>query len=286
MHETGGNVNPHSLALWTRALALHDWDAVVDVGVNYGEMLTSVELPASARVIGFEPNPRILPSLRRTLAEFGRAVTLVETALADRPDTTAQFTMDLTWSGTSGLTATLAKEDHIQELVTVPVTTLDRYFEQTTRPASLCMKVDVEGGETPFLIGAVQTLRGVTHWAVMVECVHQPIEVISQWATEHAAFVLDPLTGALLRMPSDSEALMEVRVKLAPQDLLLLSPAVASHLASERSEAELLTASVLARSPLRRRSWRRSPWLAPLRAPYRLAKRLRKRAQQRRVAAG
>jgi hypothetical protein len=65
-----GVLAPFSLTLWNIALRLHRWDLVVDVGANYGEMLVSVELPAASSLVAFEPNPRVLPYLKRTLSEL------------------------------------------------------------------------------------------------------------------------------------------------------------------------------------------------------------------------
>ncbi|MFV0535336.1 MAG: hypothetical protein ACK5MR_17040, partial [Cumulibacter sp.] len=61
----GGDFNPGSLHLWRQALELREWDVIVDVGANYGEMLLGVDLPVASRVIAYEPNPHVLPHLKR-----------------------------------------------------------------------------------------------------------------------------------------------------------------------------------------------------------------------------
>ncbi|NKC03252.1 hypothetical protein HED55_07500 [Ochrobactrum haematophilum] len=93
-----GTLAPHSLALWNVALKLCPWDYVIDVGCNYGEMLVSADLPVHAEIVAFEPNPRILPYLRKTLSESGTPVRLIERAVAD---TVKEST--ILWSMKTGL---------------------------------------------------------------------------------------------------------------------------------------------------------------------------------------
>jgi FkbM family methyltransferase len=118
-------------------------DTVVDVGANLG--LHSVLLDELAsRVLAFEPNPRLLPALRRTVAGL-RNTELVECALADF-DGTAHF--DDQGDHSAGA---IAPEGDV-----VNVRRLDDVLGGA--PVHL-MKIDVEGHEAAVLRGAESTLR-------------------------------------------------------------------------------------------------------------------------------
>lgn len=224
--DSGGNVNPDSLRLWGVALGLDDWDVVVDVGSNYGEMIVGAELPASAEVVGFEPNPAVLPYLHRTLDGFARPVDLVEAAVGDRASTAAAFEADRIWSGTSKLRSAEepSRGDAADELL-VPVVTLTETFRDRDF-RSACIKVDVEGGEVAVLRGAADWLAGLDRWAMMIEILHMTEWQVAALARAHHLFLFDTRVGHLIPMSTTNPAV--VRRLLASdwlyrQDALLLS---------------------------------------------------------------
>ena len=56
---TSGNANPPSLAAWKALVGEREWDLVIDVGANYGEMLLNLEPAPSRIMIAVEANWRI-----------------------------------------------------------------------------------------------------------------------------------------------------------------------------------------------------------------------------------
>jgi FkbM family methyltransferase len=216
------SVNPRSLDLWRAVIALADWATVVDVGCNYGEMLIGAELSPGARVIAFEPNPRILPFLSRTLAESGLEVDLRPVAVAAEAGV-ARFDMDEEWSGTSGIHLERGL-GHAITTVEVPVTTLDRALEGISA-GPCCLKIDVEGFEQAVLEGARQVLGSHAEWAIMIEIEHQPSETIAEWASRYTMFLLDGRADSLVRVSPDAAgiaALLESG-QVHRQDAVLVS---------------------------------------------------------------
>jgi FkbM family methyltransferase len=195
-----GAFNRGTLELWALTLALEAWDVVADMGVNYGEMLLGARLPAGSRLVGFEPNPRVLPHLRRSLAESGLPVDLREVAVgASRSE--AAFTVDLEWSGRSGLSDSHRTDaQHDLETFRVPVRTLDD--ELALAPDErVCVKVDVEGAEFDVLAGARSLVRRRAPWAIMVEVLHMDGFEKASLAEEFTMRALDRRTGELVTIP-------------------------------------------------------------------------------------
>ncbi|SDD82479.1 FkbM family methyltransferase [Nocardioides lianchengensis] len=186
---SGGDLNPLSLRMWRRALAAVDWDVVVDVGVNYGEMLVRPALPAGARLVGFEPNPVVRELARRTLALNGLDVDLRPQAVGGRSGS-ARFAVDRTWSGTSSLDTGTYDEPGRWSFLDVEVTTLDEILGE--QPGPFCVKVDVEGFEHEVVAGARRSLAAPVPWVLMLEVKHLPVVVLEGLAAEHAVLLLAP----------------------------------------------------------------------------------------------
>lgn len=221
-----GDLNPRSLALWRLALAAHPWDLVIDIGVNYGEMLVGAEPPAGAKVVGFEPNLALHPFLIRTLEENGIPVDLRPAAVADRTGT-ARFAVDATWSGTSSLETGNYDDPERWRFLEVPVTTLDEVVGDPGR--AFCVKVDVEGFERQVVSGGQGVLRPEGHWLLMLEVLHMAPDYFAELVDRYAVFLLDAGSSQLVRVAGDvppSELLASDAVY--PQDCLLVSEPIAA----------------------------------------------------------
>lgn len=214
-----GDLNPLSTRLWQRALDAHAWDLVVDVGVNYGEMLVGVDLPAGARVVGFEPNPSVRALVARTLADNGLVVDLRPEAVGAEAGT-AEFAVDPSWSGLSSLATTPGAGTF-----EVAVTTLDDVVGDA---ASYCVKVDVEGFEDDVLRGGARSLARDVPWALMLEVKHMPPGMLAGLA-ERFRVVLLTADGLATREagPAEVDALL-ASGDVYGQDALLVGPGVDS----------------------------------------------------------
>lgn len=213
-----GDLNPLSTVLWQRALDAHDWELVVDVGVNYGEMLVGVDLPAGARVVGFEPNAAVRSLAARTLADNGVVAELRPEAVGAAVGTAA-FAVDPAWSGLSSFAT--ASGAGTQE---VAVTTLD---EVVADAASFCVKVDVEGFEDDVLRGGARSLQRDVPWVVMIEVKHMEPAVLADLAARFRVVLLSTDGGALRTVSAADVGAVVVSGEVYAQDALLVGPGVA-----------------------------------------------------------
>ena len=195
-----GNFNPPTLALWQSLIDEGPWTHIVDVGANYGEMLTGVTLP-DATVIAIEPNPHLSPYLARTLLESGLKVEVIAAALSDRVGTVA-MRIDRTWSGMSSVVAGQSQTDgHVIETRTVAATTLDSLIRERARgTVRLLVKLDVEGHEVAVLRGLENLLPDLDRFAVLIEILHLGDEDLDWILSRFSLALLDlrqnSLTGA------------------------------------------------------------------------------------------
>lgn len=131
---------------------LQEGSVFVDVGANVGYFTTlaAQRVGGSGIVIAFEPLPDALRSLRANAALYPQ-VDLRESAVG-RAHGRATFTVRA-----SGDLSALGEQPGASAYIEVDVTTLDHSLETLDRLDVL--KVDVEGGETDVIEGAMQTLR-------------------------------------------------------------------------------------------------------------------------------
>ncbi len=236
LQERAGDLNGGSLELWRALLALRSWDAVLDVGANYGEMLLGVDLSGVPTVVGFEPNPRVLPHLRRSIEESGAGHPIREVAVSDVPGEELVFAIDLVWSGMSGLAATRADgAQHRVEEVAVRSTTIDVELAALGEPESVLVKVDVEGAEQAVLAGAGALLGSDRPWAVMLEVLHMGLEAEAELLARYDVAALDLAEGSLARVPpmsADAWGALLATGWVYRQDVVLLAPGLADGLPS------------------------------------------------------
>lgn len=165
--ETGGNLNPPTLAIWHHLLGEDDWTHVIDVGANYGEMLANGKLPKSARIMAVEPNTRVLPFLKKTLSGLD-GVKLFEVALSDS-EGHAEFLMNENWSGLSRIV------QGGSEKTMVPTTTLEHLLKIDGMPLHemrVLVKIDVEGHEVNVLKGIIDALPFLRNFCALIEIAH------------------------------------------------------------------------------------------------------------------
>lgn len=132
-------------------------DTAFDIGANIGIFtvwLSSV-VGEKGRVVAFEPNPALLPSLRKTADSLGN-VDVLALGLADKDGTSEFFVPDddtmasmRNWTRTEGGRVAAIKCE---------VTTIDKLISGGRVPFPDLIKCDIEGGEYHCFVGARRTL--------------------------------------------------------------------------------------------------------------------------------
>lgn len=225
--EKSGNVNRRSMALWRALLRLHPWSLILDVGANHGEMLLLPELPRNAQIYAFEPNPALVPLLRRSLADSRIAAEVVEAAVGSIDGHIAMH-VDLHWSGTSSLIA--ANTSGAYKTVEVPITRLDTFLAGLNLNGSLLVKIDVEGLEWDVLQGLLPALDRWDRVAIMAEVHRLSPAALGEIARAFDVAVMDA-AGTLRLLPTLAQA------GLSDMDVLLLPRGDASRYGLEPNAA-------------------------------------------------
>lgn len=192
-----GVLNPETNMLWKAALKLAPWSVIVDVGANYGEMLLDVGVAACSRVIAVEPSPRILPRLRRTVAQLPN-VEVVAAALAES-EGERRFAENLDWSGMSRL-------GDGPNAVDVKTTTLDALLAGEGRGEGealrLLLKIDVEGDEPAVLRGGALSIARASAFCGLIEVSNLPPEEAARLERRFDIYALDVRQNKVVRVAS------------------------------------------------------------------------------------
>ena len=198
--------------MWQLLLEERPWTHVLDVGANYGEILLNVDLPTNARIIAFEPNPRILPYLERNLAHANLRIEIIGSAVSDRTGS-AIFVMNRGSSGASHLARPNEAAVDESDRVIVPTTTLTAALdgEAAASLMRVLVKIDVEGHEVPVVRGLLPVVDEFEAFAALVEIKHLA-QADLEWLFERFDVeVYDLGLGALERIdPGTPERLAEL----------------------------------------------------------------------------
>jgi FkbM family methyltransferase len=177
---TAGNANPPSLAEWQSLVGERQWDLVVDVGANYGEMLLNLEPMPTGMILAVEANSRVASFLTSSIRANGLPISIFVGALGSRQDivrlddgqahsglvTTRPIEQLSASGGSASLVCSTTLDLLIHRVAPVPLDCL-----------SVCIKVDVEGSEQAVIDGAAQTLSQAREAAVMLEVLHGSVSV-------------------------------------------------------------------------------------------------------------
>lgn len=143
-------------------------DTVFDIGAHFGfyTLLLSQLVGDKGEVFAFEPNPELLPSLRKTVEPLGN-VELHEIALSDSEGSVNLFVPeDETMASLSDWTGGLAGNVH---LVACEMRRLDDLVNSGKLPIPQLIKCDVEGAELSVFKGASGILNRTDAPIIMFE---------------------------------------------------------------------------------------------------------------------
>jgi FkbM family methyltransferase len=163
----------------------------VDVGANLGffTVLAASIVGPHGKVVAFEPNPAMADSIQRSLnLNQATNVVLVRLAISDTDGEEATLYVPAGRDSNCGQSS-LLRHENVRDVceVSVPTTTLDRYFSETgLRPDF--MKVDIEGLEILAFRGMANTLmhsppKGIIcELSQLPDCLATPHELIEHLA--------------------------------------------------------------------------------------------------------
>nr|WP_241254597.1 FkbM family methyltransferase [Brevibacillus sp. SYP-B805] len=141
-------------SIWRKIVEVWKPTIILDVGVNYGEVIYSTVYHPDAKIIGIEANQLLFPYLCRALEEHPNKsqITLVHALAGEKEGEEITFYVDHAWSGTSS--AVPMMKHKMVEVTKVKSITVDSLFaDQSLAEERLLFKLDVEGFEAYVLKG-------------------------------------------------------------------------------------------------------------------------------------
>ncbi len=146
---------------------------VVDIGSNIGEitLFAAKHVGRSGRVYAFEADGDIADRLGSTVAanEFSQVV-IVPHGVSDHVGSAPIFGIKGVFSDGSrntALTTLYASEIRSRVINTIPLTTLDTYFQEAAPDRIDVVKIDIEGAELPALRGSRRVLERYRPWLII-----------------------------------------------------------------------------------------------------------------------
>jgi FkbM family methyltransferase len=174
-------------------------DVVYDIGANIGyhTVLFSSLAGPTGRVYAFEPQPALLPNLRRTVKGLHNAL-LLECALSDAEGTLTFHIPDHGYH----MLASLGDPGVPSQAVLCNAVTLDSVYERDEVKAPDFVKIDVEGAEPLVFRGAHRLLNRK----------HAPVLFFEQWreAAQRLGFAKTEAADFVLSLPAANYQLYKV----------------------------------------------------------------------------
>jgi len=162
----------HVLALLAERISVGRSVLFIDVGADVGTYAISVanrlRTFGDIRVLAFEPYRSSCELLRKNIADndLTHVVEARQMALGDGSVTSATLHFDPREPGGSGLIPSLVQGQLRED---VEVSCLDAQVDMRTLPDVVALKLDVEGGEIPVLMGAAATVAAAQEVLLLVE---------------------------------------------------------------------------------------------------------------------
>jgi len=142
----------------------------VDVGANIGDYSLEILKATDAHVLAFEPIPATFLALESNLSQYAMRTTIEKLGVSAE-----EGYLEINFNRNAMSHASFSKEvERVSyldnaETVSVPVVTLDKYFERADIRNVDFIKIDVEGFEAEVFVGAARTLRTIRPKFIQIE---------------------------------------------------------------------------------------------------------------------
>lgn len=170
---SNGITQPHITNLWRKAVSIINPTIVIDVGVNYGEIIFSADYLPDVRIIGIEANEDLRPFLQKALAGHPNEnqIQLIYGLASENDGFEKTFFIDKFWSGKSSAVPGISVNTKLQQVKTLRIDSL--FPEKNLSQQKLLFKIDVEGYEG-YVLKGMERLLGETDESIgLVECNNQ-----------------------------------------------------------------------------------------------------------------
>lgn len=172
-----------------------------DVGANIG--LTSLPVLAWApgsRVVSFEPSPNALDYLEKTHrgSPYCDRWQVIGRAVGKEVGTVSFSVSGPSHGDYDGLVDTHRSGE--RQTVTVPITTLDAFWDNAGRPRVSTIKLDIEGAETAALVGACNLIENQRP-AIILEWYEENLTAYG-YRSESLLSIADSLGYLVLSVPN------------------------------------------------------------------------------------
>ena len=147
---------------------LRPGDTFIDVGANHGtfSIVAAGLVGHEGLVVSIEPQPRLAGLLRQSLAHGSARFEVHQIACGDRSEEVAFYIPSAT-SGSAGLFGRFSAISR-HRTIKVAMRRMDDVIDWRCLPGRVFIKLDVEGSELAFLLGARQLIRA-TAPAMLIE---------------------------------------------------------------------------------------------------------------------
>lgn len=163
-----GDLDPKISSIVDRAL--QPGDVALDIGANLG--LVGLRMAARVGQAGevhlFEPQPRLIGYLKKTLALNPDCRLTLHTVALGADNTELVLQVPYGNAGAASFRTTSRRQNPMQEF-TVPVRRLDTYAEESGLSRIDFVKVDVEGFEASVIEGGAMVLKHIKPHVILLE---------------------------------------------------------------------------------------------------------------------
>ncbi len=167
---------------------LVEGDCAIDIGVNYGRHLLPLRacVGDTGTVYGVEANPELCVAMFKRLAQQGIGnVHLLNIAAMDR-EGYCDFYLNRSYSGRSSRTERRHTAEDVIQRISVYGARLSTLIPPAGRPTFI--KLDIEGGEFPALLGASELLTRAASVLIFEGNLHRSAEQFGHAPDEVAAY--------------------------------------------------------------------------------------------------